>query len=148
MPVVYRQAAVIPYRVHEERVEIALVTSQSGKRWVMPKGSLDDGEDAMDAAVRETEEEAGLIGELVEQPIGRYRYTKQNDRYHVDVYLMRVTVVLDSWVEAGYRRRRFMPVEDALTLLHPVLHGFVHEAARLVRAQGSRSPVSASVAQV
>jgi len=71
MPRVYWQAAVIPYRVHEERVEIALVTSQSGKRWVMPKGSLDDGEDAMDAAVRETEEEAGLIGELVEQPIGR-----------------------------------------------------------------------------
>jgi hypothetical protein len=51
---------------------------------------------------------------------------------------MRVTIVLDSWVEAAYRRRRFMPVEDALTLLHPILHGFVHEAARLVRAQGSR----------
>jgi hypothetical protein len=51
---------------------------------------------------------------------------------------MRVTVVLDSWVEAEYRHRRFMPVEDALTLLHPILHGFVHEAARLVRAQGSR----------
>ena len=139
MPQVYRQAAVIPYRVHEERVEIALVTSQGGKRWVVPKGSLDDGEDAMDAAIRETEEEAGLIGELVERPIGRYRYTKRNDRYHVDVYLMRVTVVLDSWVEAEYRHRCFMPVEDALTLLHPILHGFVHEAARLVRAQGSRS---------
>ena len=148
MPRVYRQAAVIPYRVHEERVEIALVTSQSGKRWVMPKGSLDDGEDAIDAAVRETEEEAGLIGELVQRPIGRYRYTKQNDWYHVEVYLMRVTVVLDSWVEAEYRHRRFMPVEHALTLLQPVLQGFVHEAARLIRAQGSRSPVSASVAQV
>jgi 8-oxo-dGTP pyrophosphatase MutT (NUDIX family) len=136
---VYRQAAVIPYRVRAERVEIALVTSQSGKRWIVPKGSLDDGEDAVDAAIRETQEEAGLIGELVERPIGRYRYTKQNDWYHVDVYLMRVTAVLDSWVEDAYRRRRFMPVEDALTLLHPVLHEFVHEAARLARAQGRRS---------
>ena len=148
MPRVYRQAAVIPYRVHEERVEIALVTSQSGKRWVLPKGSLDDGEDAIDAAIRETEEEAGLIGELVERPIGRYRYTKQNDRYHVDVYLMRVTVVLDSWVEAGSRHRRFMPVEDAVALLHPVLNRFVHQAAHLVRAQGNRSRVSAPVARV
>jgi phosphohistidine phosphatase len=148
MPRVYRQAAVIPYRVHEERVEIALVTSQGGKRWIVPKGSLDDGEAAIDAAIRETEEEAGLIGELVERPIGRYRYTKQNDRYHVEVYLMRVTLVLDSWVEAEYRRRRFMPLEDALTLLQPVMHGFVHAAARLARAQGGRSPVSASVAPV
>ena len=139
MPRVYRQAAVVPYRVHADRVEIALVTSLRGKRWIVPKGSLDDGEDAADAAIRETEEEAGLIGELAEQPIGRYRYTKQNDRYHVDVYLMRVTAVLDSWVESEYRRRRFMPVEDALTLLHPVLHEFVHEAARLAREQDSRS---------
>jgi phosphohistidine phosphatase len=138
MPRVYRQAAVIPYRVHEEHVEIALVTSQGGKRWIVPKGSLDDGEDAIDAAIRETEEEAGLIGEIVGRPIGRYRYTKQNDQYHVDVYLMRVTVVLNSWVESESRHRRFMPVEDALTLLHPVLHGFVREAARLARAQGRR----------
>ena len=139
MPQVYRQAAVIPYRVREERVEIALVTSRDGKRWVVPKGSLDDGEDAMDAAVRETEEEAGLLGELVEQPIGWYRYTKQNERYHVVVYLMRVTVVLESWMEAESRHRCFMSVEDALMQLHPGLHEFVHEAARLVRAQGSWS---------
>ena len=148
MPRVYRQASVIPYRIHEERVEIALVTSQGGKRWVVPKGSLDDGEDAMDAAIRETEEEAGLIGELINRSIGWYRYTKQNDWYHVDVYVMRVTAVLDSWMEAQHRHRRFMPVEDALTLLHPVLHGFVHKAARLVRAERSRSHVSAFVARV
>jgi 8-oxo-dGTP pyrophosphatase MutT (NUDIX family) len=139
MPPIYRQAAVIPYRVHEEGVEIALVTSKGGKRWVVPKGSLDDGEDAIDAASRETEEEAGLLGDLVERPIGSYRYTKQNAWHHVDVYLMRVTVVLDSWVEAGSRHRRFMSVEDALARLHPALHEFVHEAARLVRAKGGRS---------
>ena len=135
-------------RSQDERVEIALVTSRCGKRRVVPKGSLDDGEDAVDAANRETEEEAGLIGEFVEPAIGRYCYTEQNDRYHVDVYLMRVTGVVDSWTEAGFRHRRFMPVEDALTLLHPVLQGFVHEAARLIRAHCSRPPVSASVARV
>ena len=139
MPRVYRQAAVIPYRLREERVEIALVTSHGGKRWVVPKGSLDDGEEAVDAAIRETEEEAGLIGELVERPIGWYRYAKQNDWYHVDVYVMRVTAVLDSWMEARHRHRRFVSVEDALARLHPLLHGFVHEAVHLVRSQGSRS---------
>jgi phosphohistidine phosphatase len=136
---VYRQAAVIPYRLREERVEIGLVTSYGGKRWVVPKGSLDDGEEAVDAAIRETEEEAGLIGELVERPIGWYRYAKQNDWYHVDVYVMRVTAVLDSWMEARHRHRRFVSVEEAVARLHPVLHGLVHEAVRLVRSQGSRS---------
>jgi hypothetical protein len=83
------------------------------------------------------EEEAGLIGEWVEEPIGWYRHAKQNERYHVVVYAMRITVVPESWLEAEYRHRRFMSVEDALTRLNPVLHRFVRDAARLVRAQGS-----------
>jgi phosphohistidine phosphatase len=140
---VYRQAAVIPYRVLGERVEIALVTSYGGKRWVVPKGSIGDGEEAMDAAIRETEEEAGLLGELVERPIGRYRYTKRNDCYDVDVFLMRVTAVLDAWMEDEHRHRRFMTVQDALARLHPDLHGFVHEADDLVRSQSRRSSGSA-----
>jgi len=42
-------------------------------------------------------------------------------------------------MEARHRRRRFVSVEAALARLHPVLHGFVHEAVRLVRLIGSRS---------
>src|SRR5262252_7494967 len=68
----YRQAAVIPIRIRDERVEIALVTTLSGKRWVVPKGSLDEGEQSRDAAIRETEEEAGLIGDVERKPLGHY----------------------------------------------------------------------------
>ena len=32
----------------------ALVTSVGGKRWVLPKGSIDDGEESREAAARET----------------------------------------------------------------------------------------------
>jgi len=87
----YRQAAVIPYRVHDARVEIALVTTFDGRRWVVPKGSIDEGERARDAAIRETEEEAGLLGELRPRSMGQYRYSKQNEKFLVDVYAMRVT---------------------------------------------------------
>jgi 8-oxo-dGTP pyrophosphatase MutT (NUDIX family) len=138
MPRVQRQAAVIPYRVEGARVEIALVTSRSGKRWIVPKGSLADGEEPAAAAIRETEEEAGLIGVLVEPPIGRFRYTRQHGRYDVDVYAMRVTGVLHSWTEDVYRRRRFVSVADALVRLHPLWHGFVHATARLIGPQGRR----------
>ena len=58
----HRQAAVIPYRIRKERVEVALVTTSSGKGWIVPKGSVDDGEQPRDAAIREAEEEAGLLG--------------------------------------------------------------------------------------
>ena len=56
---VHQQAAVIPYRIRKERVEVALVTTSRGKGWIVPKGSVDDGERPRDAAIREAEEEAG-----------------------------------------------------------------------------------------
>jgi hypothetical protein len=56
---------------------------------------------------------------------------------------MRVTSVLDSWMEDAHRHRRFMTVEDALARLHPDLHVFVHEADDLVRSQGRRTSGSA-----
>ena len=93
----HKQAAVIAYRIHGEHFEIALVRRANGRGWTVPKGSLDRGESGGDAAVREAEEEAGLIGELTREPIGRYCYSKQNERYQVDVYVMRVTIVLESW---------------------------------------------------
>ena len=128
----HKQAAVIAYRIHGEHFEIALVRRSNGRGWTVPKGSLDRGESGGDAAVREAEEEAGLIGELTREPIGRYCYSKQNERYQVDVYVMRVTIVLESWREAAHRRRRWMAVEEAMERLRPELHGLV-ETVRIAQ---------------
>ena len=65
-----RQAAVIPYRIRKDRVEVALVTTFRGKRWILPKGSVDEGELPRDAAIREAEEEAGLLGVVAKKPLG------------------------------------------------------------------------------
>jgi 8-oxo-dGTP pyrophosphatase MutT (NUDIX family) len=131
----YRQAAVIPFRIRHKRLEIALVTTPNGKRWVVPKGSLDEGERSRDAAIRETEEEAGLIGDLKPRPLGRYRFTRDKERYEVEVYLMRVTVVLKSWLEAGLRRRRWLSVDKAAALVRADLQPFVHGVERLVHSR-------------
>ena len=128
----HKQAAVIPYRITRWRVEIALVRTSSGNGWTVPKGSLDKGESGCDAAMRETEEEAGLLGELTRRPIGRYRYTKQHECYKVSVYVMRVTIVLESWREAD-RGRRWMAVEEAMKRLPPELHPCVRETQRIAR---------------
>ena len=87
----------VPYRIRKDRIEVALVTTSSGNGWVVPKGSLNEGEQPRAAAVREAEEEAGLLGVLARQPLGRYVYANGNALCEVDVYLMRVTEVLDRW---------------------------------------------------
>jgi 8-oxo-dGTP pyrophosphatase MutT (NUDIX family) len=130
----YRQAAVVPFRIRDERIEIALVTTASGKRWIVPKGSLDEGEHSRDAAIRETEEEAGLIGDLVRKPLGRYHFWRADERYVVEVYFMRVTMVLDHWLEAGQRRRRWIEVDKAAALVVTELQPFVHLVGRLAQS--------------
>jgi 8-oxo-dGTP pyrophosphatase MutT (NUDIX family) len=143
----YRQAAVIPFRIRDDRIEIALVTTPGGKRWVVPKGSLDEGERSRDAAIRETEEEAGLIGRLNRRPLGRYRFRRDNEKYEVEVYLMHVTIVLDSWLEARLRRRRWIKVDKAVTLVRADLQPFLHLVKRLVHSRKSdfSRPTNASL---
>jgi 8-oxo-dGTP pyrophosphatase MutT (NUDIX family) len=134
----YRQAAVIPFRIRDRRVEIALITTQSGKRWVVPKGSLDAGERARDAAIRETVEEAGLIGDLEPKPLGRYHFTRAREKYVVDVYLMRVTMVLNYWSEARLRRRRWIAIERAAAFVGTELQPFVQLLERFVQSGKGR----------
>jgi 8-oxo-dGTP pyrophosphatase MutT (NUDIX family) len=129
---VHHQAAVIPYRIRKERVEVALVTRSRGRGWVVPKGSVDDGEQPREAAIREAEEEAGLLGVVPRKPLGRYLRVKDNRPCHVDVYLMRVTNVLENWLEDKLRRRRWMRVPDATAYLREELQQFVHAVERVV----------------
>ena len=123
---VHQQAAVIPYRIRKERVEVALVTTSRGRGWGIPKGSVDDGERPREAAIREAEEEAGLLGVVPRKPLGQYRRYKGNRSCEVDVYVMRVTAVLDCWLEDKLRRRRWMRIPDAAACLREELQQFVH----------------------
>ena len=117
---VHRQAAVIAYRIRKERIEVALVTTSRGKGWIVPKGSVDDGERPRDAAIREADEEAGMRGVVARKPLGRYLH-KGNGRRRVVVYLMRVTKVRERWLEHKFRRRRWMRIPDATARLREEL---------------------------
>ena len=123
---IHRQAAVIPYRVRKKRVEVALVTRSRGKGWVVPKGSVDAGELPRDAAIREAEEEAGLLGVVGRKPLGRYIHLNGEGPCRVDVYTMRVTDVLERWLEDDFRQRRWMRVRDAAAKVRHELRQFLH----------------------
>jgi phosphohistidine phosphatase len=124
------KAAVIPYRIRKARLEVALVTTSSGKRWSVPKGSIDEGEHPRDAAIREAEEEAGLKGVVARRPLGRYRHVTDSGRCHVEVYVMRVTKVLEHWLEDDLRRRRWMKTRKAAAFLREELQPFLHDLER------------------
>ena len=127
----HRKAAVIPYRIRKKRVEVALVTTSGGKGWIVPKGSVDAGEGIRDAAIREAEEEAGLLGVLSRKPLGRYLHVNGEGSCPVDVYMMRVTRELEHWMEDRLRRRRWMAVPDAAEHLRKELRQFVRAVERI-----------------
>jgi 8-oxo-dGTP pyrophosphatase MutT (NUDIX family) len=110
MPTPIRQAAAIPVR--DGRV--CLVTSRSGRRWVFPKGRIDPGHTAEEAAMIEAWEEAGLRGRLRPGPVGAYTYTKYETPHEVAVYVLVVTDEKANWPERAVRRREWLAPEVAI----------------------------------
>src|SRR5262249_4692635 len=92
--------------------------------WALPKGLISPGERAVDAAVREGEEETGLRGELVSK-IGdiRYVYTWQGDRVFkvVSFFLARATGgrigELPAGMEIEVAEARWLPLAEAAARL-------------------------------
>jgi 8-oxo-dGTP pyrophosphatase MutT (NUDIX family) len=105
-----RQAAAIPVR--DGRV--CLVTSSSGKRWVVPKGCMELGKTAGEVALQEAWEEAGLVGVLLPDPVGSYLYQKYGNEYLVIVFRLQVTEAADDWPERTLRQRSWLMPGEAL----------------------------------
>jgi 8-oxo-dGTP pyrophosphatase MutT (NUDIX family) len=127
-----RQAAAIPLR--DGRV--CLVTSSSGRRWVVPKGCLEPGLTAGELALQEAWEEAGLVGVLQPEPIGSYFYEKYGNVYHVTVFVMNVTEEAAVWPEQGLRQRAWLRPDRAVARieergLRELIRGVTAEQAEL-----------------
>ena len=110
MAQVLRQAAVIPM----SDGQVCMVTSSSGRRWVIPKGMIDSGQTAGEAALSEAWEEAGLVGVLASEPAGSYLYDKYGRTHHVVVFLMQVREMVGDWPERDSRRREWVDPAEAI----------------------------------
>jgi 8-oxo-dGTP pyrophosphatase MutT (NUDIX family) len=110
MPVWVNQSAALPVR--DGRV--CMVSSSSGRRWVLPKGVIDPGHTPGEAALIEAWEEAGLVGTLEPEPVGNYVYEKVGRPHHVLVFRMRVVEARDDWPERGLRDRAWVTPEEAV----------------------------------
>lgn len=80
------------YRISANRIEVALIATNAGGRWGLPKGHVRRGETAEAAAAREIAEETGLEGEIVRHLATiEYWFRAGSARIHkyVDLFLLR-----------------------------------------------------------
>jgi 8-oxo-dGTP pyrophosphatase MutT (NUDIX family) len=119
------QAAAIPLQDNK----ICLITSSSGRRWVIPKGKLEPGKTMPEIALQEAWEEAGLTGILHPRPVGSYLYEKFGETYDVTVFVMDVTAVADDWPESHLRQRSWLrPAQAIARIEDPALRALLEAA--------------------
>ncbi|HXK56372.1 MAG: histidine phosphatase family protein [Gammaproteobacteria bacterium] len=114
----YAQSSVIPYRLQSGRPEILVISSNSKKHLIVPKGINEPGLTQRQSAAKEAREEAGVEGVVGAESLGRYSYRKWGGVCTVDVYPMEVTKVLpeEEW-EESYRGRNWVSPERAAKAL-------------------------------
>jgi 8-oxo-dGTP pyrophosphatase MutT (NUDIX family) len=111
------QASAVPYRLSGAGPEFCLITSLASGRWGFPKGIIDPGETAIEAALKEAHEEAGLHGQIVGEPLGEYQYAKWGSMLTVTAFLMEVSHADQTWLEADRRQRQWVSAESAARML-------------------------------
>lgn len=121
MSSIIRQAGAIPFRHDPDGLRVLLITSRGAGKWVIPKGWIEPGASAAQAAAQEAYEEAGITGWIDETPLGSFTYRKRlgggRKAALVEVFALRVEKQRKNWKERGERRCKWVDIEAALALV-------------------------------
>jgi len=126
-----QQAGAIAIRTRDGAVEALVVRSKKDpSAWIFPKGHIDPGESAAEAAIRELQEEAGVDGEVIKE-IGMLAFQSGREFVEVTYYLTRfIRTVPPSedrdadWLPIAEARQR-LSFETARQLLDTAAAAFV-----------------------
>ena len=119
----YQQFGALPWRRNRSgEVRVMLVTSRERGRWLFPKGWIIDGRTPAESAAQEAFEEAGVFGDVSDQPFGSYSYEKiLRDQSTIDCLItmfgLRVRGTLLQWRERNERKRRWCGLSEAIGLV-------------------------------
>ncbi|KAM3380465.1 nudix hydrolase 18, mitochondrial isoform X1 [Capsicum galapagoense] len=97
-------------------LEFLLISSQKSPRWMFPKGGWETDEALEDAALRETFEESGVIGDVeVQEFLGTWSFkSKSQGTFHEGhMFPLLVTEELDDWPEKTVRKRLWLKFSEA-----------------------------------
>lgn len=115
------QFGALCYRTRNGKVQVLLITSRSGKRWITPKGWPMHGATPSEAAAREAFEEAGVEGRISGHCLGIYSYYREvkGDDLPcvVAVYPLLVKRIHAIFPERGQRKRKWMGLKKAAAMV-------------------------------
>ena len=115
MPLI-RQAGSIVIRLDSKEPQVLLVTARRNPRnWIFPKGHIEKGETPEEAALRETREEAGVVGDLI-APAGILEYGFLGANARVEYFLVQFR--REAGPPEDGRQRTWCRLEDALERLN------------------------------
>jgi len=112
---IVRQAGAVVFRIRAGRPQILLVRARrTPGQWIFPKGHVEAGETAKAAALRETQEEAGIDGDAVARLQPRIEFEVGKALIRVQYYLVRAIGKAESTEQ---RERRWLNPQRALELV-------------------------------
>jgi 8-oxo-dGTP pyrophosphatase MutT (NUDIX family) len=117
-----KQVAALPFVETGEGPLVLLITTRGRGRWTIPKGWPKPGLTDAELAVREALEEAGVEGDVSDEPIANYLYTKRLHLFSwaqcsVDVYTLHVRWQRLDWREKWSRKARWTAPREAASMV-------------------------------
>ncbi len=112
------QGSGITFRKEGSNWKYLLVTRRNNARdWIFPRGTKFGYESLVECAERETQEEGGVRGKIIEREFDRY--FRRNKNTFVHMFPFEVTEVIgdEDWSECGMRIRKWFTKAEALKII-------------------------------
>lgn len=104
-----------PFLFKKGKMYIMIITSTSGKSWILPKGHPEDNLNNAQVAELETYEEAGIKGVIFDRKFRKELKRKEDST--IIIYPLLIKKILDKWPEDSKRKRRLVTIKEALSLV-------------------------------
>ena len=109
------RAGCLPFSSDGKKI-LLISSSRDSTTFIIPAGTLEENEfkDPVRGALRETKEEAGVTGSIMDY-LGVYTDTLKKKKTHY--YAMIVERFLEEFDESAFRKRRWFEISEALQIL-------------------------------
>ena len=104
-----------PFLFKKGKLYIMIITSISGKSWILPKGQPEDNLNKSQVAELEAYEEGGIKGIIFDRKF-REDFKRDEDSSLI-IYPLLIKKILNTWPEKYKRERRLVTIKEALNLV-------------------------------